>query len=258
MMARNLALGAGLAAMVAGACSTDPQYIQTRQFLEVGAPDTDITTASAQVIMPIRLEEAYELMERATLMNELGGINVPFVMLDDMSVSIEWTLKNLSADPGIARIEVNGGNEWFYYVPLNFVIDPDEDEEPPPLVGGIPIEVPGNATVTGVFREQELREAAVDLELITRGGVNPFAAILQSHDGVTEFMDPTTGMVIPEAAFAHLVQYDIILESDAHMILEFALRVRDHRGLLHELLLTAPDGERTLFTPAEYVPPALP
>jgi hypothetical protein len=84
-----------------------------------------------------------------------------------MHVSLSWTIKNLTDSDGVARIHVNGGNEWFAYVPAAFVIDPDDDEEPPPLMGNIPIPVPAGATVNGVFREDQVYEASIDLELIT-------------------------------------------------------------------------------------------
>lgn len=251
--AYHVIAGAGLVAL--GACSSEPQYIQSREFIEVGIPDSDITAATTQVILPLRLEDECESMERAELSAELG-IDVPYVGLDDVSVSIEWTIRNVSDTEGTARVHVNGGNEWFSYVPANFVIDPDEDEEPPPLAGDIPIQVPAQGTVHGVFREDQLREAAIDLELITRGAQNPFAAIFQVHEDTAEFVDMTTGAAVPARAFAHMVQYDITLEANRHMILELAIRVRDHRGLLHELLLLAPDEERTQFTPVEFAPPA--
>lgn len=252
-------LAAGSILAMTTACSTDPQYLPTREYVEVGIPDSDITIAFTQVIMPVRLEYPREAMERAALSMELGGLNVPFVTRDDLDISIEWSIRNLSEIEGTARIHINGGNEFFYYVPINFVIDPDEDEEPPPLVGDIPIVIPGSGTVTGVLREQQLREAALDLELITRAQQNPFAAILQIHEGeVTEITDVTSGLVVPERAFGHLVQLDIGLEANRHMVLEFTVRVRDHRELLHDLLVDAPAAELTAFAPVEYIPPTLP
>lgn len=247
-------------AMIAAAlaaCGEDPSYIDSRALIEVGIPDSGITTATAQVFLPMRLERPNELMRRADLA-ALYGVQVPYVKLEDIDVSLEWTVRNLSASDGTARVQMNGGNEWFYYVPLNFVIDPEEDEEPPPLVGDIPLIVPAQGTLSGVFREDQLAEAARDLELITRGATNPFAAMLQPHVDVVSFPDSATGTEIPEQAFAHLVQYDVILEADQHMVLEFVLRVRDHRKILHDQLLDAPPAELTAFAPVAFVPPPPP
>ena len=45
----------------------------------------------------------------------------------DLDVSIEWTINNHDDSPGEATVKVDGGNQFFYYVPLNFVVDHDED-----------------------------------------------------------------------------------------------------------------------------------
>ena len=42
--------------------------------------------------------------------------------------------------------------------------------------------------------------------------------------------------------------------ADQHMVLEYSVRVRDYRGLLHPMLLQAPAGELQVFSPADYVP----
>ncbi len=241
-------------------CVEDPQYVQPLQALEVGVPgadDTSITQASTTVDLPIRLEREDEATARAELAAALG-VDVPYVRMDDLSISIEWTLKNLSDTNGEARILINGGNELFEFVPLAFVVDPEEDEEPPPLIGNIPILLPAGATISGVFREDELREGSIDLELITRGAMNPFAAVLQIHEDITEFPDAASGVAVPIAAFGSMIRFDVALRSDTHVVLEYAVRIRDHRGLLHEELLLAPGAELTAFNPAEFVPPPPP
>lgn len=256
-----------LAACVAlPACTDDPQYVDPQMTIEVDPAnvDPDAPPASVTIQLPIRLEDGEPeqrpvdpMLEDRTAIAEEFGLTideVPYVRRDDMSVSIEWTIKNLEDLPGEARIHVNGANEWFSYIPVNFVVDPEEDEEPPPLMGDIPLIIEGGATVSGVFREDQLREAAIDLELITRAATNPFAAVLQIHKDSTEFM-ADTGTMIPDAAFAQMVQYDVAFIANRHMVLEFNVRIRDHRGMLHDLLLDAPVEELTVFTPAEFQPP---
>lgn len=247
---------AGIAAAITSlvACDANPTYVDPETYVEVGIPDSNVTVATTQVILPIRLETQDENMARTALSNELGGIAVPYVQLDDLSVSMEWTIRNLTDSDGTARILVNGGNEYFLYVPANFVVDPEEDEEPPSLLGGIPRTVPALGTISGVFREDEIREAALDWELISRGGFNPFAAIFEQHNDVTELTDAMTGATVPQRAFAHLIQYDVSLQSNRHMVLEFTLRVRDERDLLHDFLLDANQGELTGFMPIEFAP----
>lgn len=242
----------------AGACVNTPDYIGPREALEVGIPDPNapgetIDEATTQLVLPVRLETMDEAMERAEAAMDLG-VDVPFVDIDDLSISIEWTIKNLADQAGQARIHVNGGNERFAYVPDNFIVDPDDDTPPPPLLGNVPIEVPASASVSGVFREDQLVEAAVDLELITRGGLNPFAALLQFHGDLDELSDEN-GMTVPRSAFGHLVQYDLRFLANRHMVFEYEIRVRDHAGILHERLLDAPAGELTAFMPEVFVPP---
>jgi len=234
-------------------CTADPQYVQGPTSLEASVPGSMVNLATVEIDLPVRIEREDEVMDRAALSAELG-IEVPYVRLGDLIVSIEWTIKNLEDSEGEARILVNGGNEYWYYVPTNFVIDPEEDEEPPPLMGDIPMLIGPGETRSGVFREDTLREGSVDLELITRAALNPFAAVLQVHEDMTEFTSET-GVVVPFTASAGMVRYEVNFTANRHMIMEYAIRIRDDRGLLHKDLLDAPPGELTVFNPVEFTPP---
>jgi hypothetical protein len=197
------------------------------------------------------------------------NIMIPYVRVGDMSVDLEWTVKNLSDTDGVAFIDVNGANELFAYVPANFINPMDKEApQPPPLMGHVPIHVAKNGMASGVFREDQIREASVDLDRITRGNANPFAAVLQPGDAdqpqfqPTQLIDPTMPMLgtmpvgdpIPQAAYAQLVRFDLVFTADQHMVMEYSVRVRDHRGLLHPMLLQAPAGELQTFSPAPYTP----
>ena len=259
------------AALGLAGCQDDPRYIPSANYIEWdGAVQDDMTPPPmASIDLPFELETEEDAAERAALAAMLG-VEVPYVNVDDISVSIEWTLKNLSADPASARIKLGGANPYFSYVPALLVVDPEEDEEPPPLSGDVPIDVPADGVVSGVFREDQLREASIDLDQITRGNMNAFAAVLGVHEDLTEFQpmtfvdpeDPNamsvpSGPPIPLAAIPLMVRFDLSLEvqgANAHMILEFAVRVRDHRGVVHNMLLSAPAGELTTYAPATYDP----
>ena len=260
-------LGAGV-----GACADDPRYLDPQQSLEVGADPTMAgAPATGTVTLPILLETAPDATARA-MMAQQFGVDVPYVRLGDLDVEIEWTVKNLTATDATAFIDVNGANEYFAYVQTVFVNPNDEEAvPPPPLMGHIPIHVPASGETTGVFREDQLREASIDLELITRGNLSPFAAMLMTHADLTSYqptvpVDPTmpdlgtmpSGNPIPIAAFAQMIRFDFAFTADQHMVMEYAVRVRDHRGLLHQDLLQAPAGELTAFNPAMYTPPAPP
>jgi hypothetical protein len=246
-----IALAAGI-----GACDDDPRYVQPAEALEAGAAGSDPEVpATAQFLLPIRLETEKEATDRAELAAELG-IEIPFVKIDDIELSLEWSIRNLSDQDANVRINVNGANEYFSYVPSSFVVDPEEEEEPPSLTGGIPIPIPALGTISGVFREDQMREASTDLELITRGELNPFAALLEHHEDLTE-MTPAGLPAIPASQLASLIRFDFSLITDQHVVMEYALRVRSNRSpnMLHLEGLNAEAGELTVFAPADFVPP---
>ncbi len=250
-----LALG-----LTAAACGSDPQYIPAPGAIEVGADTGDpqmppSTSGTASLTLPIEPESEDDRVAREARQTALG-VELAYVRLGDLDVSIEWTIKNLDDSPGEATVKVDGGNQFFYYVPLNFVVDPEEDEEPPSLAGGIPMQIAANGTLSGVLREDQLREASLDLEAISRGMINPFAAIFNVNEA-----DPTVlvgGVAVPQDAVSEMIRYDITLQANRHMILEYTIRVRDQRGILHEELLSAPVEEIVEFAPAEYIPPPPP
>lgn len=243
---------AALAALAA-ACIDDPIYLEPPAALEVVGGEGG-RVATGQVTLPVRLETEAESAERAALGAELG-IQVPYVKRSDLDLSVEWTIKNLDAEPGVARIHVNGANELFAYVPGAFIIDPEEEDPPPPLTGDVPLEVPAGGQIDGVFQEDLLSEASLDLELITRGGISPFAAMLESQEHRKE-ISTDGGPSIPREAFASLVRFDLAFFADRHMVLEYTVRVRDHHdpALLHDELADAPAEELTTFAPADFAP----
>lgn len=245
-----------LAVLVVAACTDDPVYVAPTGAVEVGADGMTFTAASSTPL-PIRLERSDEATCRAELAAELGVV-VPYVRRDDLDLSVEWTLKNLSENLGVARVQLNGANEMLAYLPTAFVVDIEDEEAPPPLAGNVPLELEGGETRDGVFREDDLAEASLDLELITRGAVSPFAALLEVNEEMDEF--DAAGVMVPSEAYASLVRVDIALVADQHMVLEYTIRVRDHRDphLLHEELADAPPEELTAFAPADYAPPVAP
>src|SRR5688500_11640458 len=266
------------------ACTNDPTYVQPPRGIEVGATADDMGVATETFLLPFdtrKLNGMDYARERNDVLIEINQTADPDITLDQLAlvrleqldVSLEWTIRNLSEEPGQARIHVNGGNQYFVYVPGNFIVDPEDEEEavPPPLAGNVPIDVPAGADVGGVFREDQLREAALDLELITRAGMNPFAAMLNIHEDISNTSEitivpyppdqdppPVPPPPMPVRAFSHLVQFDITFQADQHMVLEYAVRVRDPDGLLHDELTSAPAGELHMFAPGVYTPPAAP
>jgi hypothetical protein len=259
----------GLLAIGAG-CANDPTYIPAPSNLEGGMMDAmgNLITPKASLMLPIKTETAADATTRAALATQLG-VMVPYVKLGDIQVSIEWTIKNLDTMPGTALIELNGANEFFGYDPSTLDYSGGAEEAPPTpgLDGDVPIDVAAGETVMGEFREDEILEAAIDLEQITRGNFNPYAATLKINKNDTSFQpvmpvmptpanpNPTPiplGSPIPRAAWAAMIRYDLVFKPDRHMVLEYAVRVRDIRGIMDDLLLSAPPAELSPFMPPNY------
>jgi hypothetical protein len=272
ILATVTALLAPLGLLAPGAgCANDPVYLPGTMMLEAGTPDMDgmITTAAAQHMLPIRLEKTKEATERAMRTTELG-VDVPYVKVGDIEVSVEWTIHNLDTMmPGTALVQLNGANEVFAYDPTLIILgDPDEVPPAPGLAGDVPLHIEPGATITGLFREDQLREASIDLDQITRANLNPFAATLQVHKnlelfqplsplmpGVEDYVQMPVGDPIPRAAFRQIIRVDLVFKPDRPMTLEYTIRVRDTRGIMHELLDTAvteAPGELTTFMPTDF------
>jgi hypothetical protein len=260
------ALGA-LGALAPG-CANDPVYLPGAAVLEAGDVDADGMTvvATAQHVLPIRLEKAEEAAERAMRTAELA-VDVPYVKVGDLEVSVEWTITNLDPElPGTALVQLNGANETFAYDPDLIVLgDPDEVPPAPGLEGDVPLHVEPGATIRGLFREDQLREASIDLDQITRANLHPFAATLQVHKNAAFFQpmsSPTPGAEqmpvgdpIPREAFRQMIRVDLVFKPDRPMVMEYTIRVRDTRGIMHELLdaaVTEAPGELTQFAPADF------
>lgn len=251
-------------------CANDPTYIPAPGNLEGGMMDAmgNLVTPKASLTLPIKMETAKDATDRATLATKLG-VMVPYVKVGDLEVSIEWTIKNLDTMPGTAMIELNGANEFFSYDPSMLDYSGGAEEAPPTpgLDGDVPIDIAAGETVSGEFREDQILEASIDLDQITRGNINPFAATLRINKNDTSFQPVTIvmptpadpmpmpmplGSPIPRAAFAEMIRYDLVFKPDRHMVLEYAVRVRDIRGIMDDLLLAAPPAELTTFMPPAY------
>jgi hypothetical protein len=93
----------------------------------------------------------------------------------------------------------------------------------------VPLVVPAQGEVSGVIREDQIAEASQDWDAISRGGVVAQTALLTQWP--TGDVDGGTGgelMTIPSSAVAALVQLDVTLRADQHMVLEYTMRVREH------------------------------
>jgi hypothetical protein len=223
-------------------------YDPSKTNLEAGMMDAQgntVASAKGTLTLPIKTETQAEAMANGKLMAQLG-VMVPYVQCDTIAVELDYTIKNLDgSNAGQARVHLNGANEFFAYDPTILVLDPGDDEAPPApdLQGNIPIDIPAGGTYNGVFREDQMLEASVDLDEVTRGNVNPFAATQSLDDRDAPSFQPLSplmfdmdgnplpqtavGMPIPRAAFPHIIRVDMRFEPTTHMVMDFDVRIRD-------------------------------
>jgi len=289
---RNLVYLIALAPIsLLGACSNnEPQYVQCAP---MGAVATDVCTVipmddgdgnligRGQLHVPVMPEADWDADDRAArteLQTEIdrtnAGVEVPVVRLGHYDLSVEWIVRNPNATEGTFRVDLNGANEMFAYDNSMIMRADDEDPPPPPLAGDIPIRIPPMGTVSGVFREDQLLEAAIDLDSITRANVNPFAAMLTINKSDSEIAERTptvydpatgdatggdpTGLVIPKKAWRQIVRVDINFRPDMNMTLDFSVRLRVHTPIIHDEGLNAPAAELEVYDPPLFDPGVLP
>lgn len=254
------------------ACTNDPLYLPGPMSIEAGADDGmgGISEGRAELLIPIKLETSEDATARAARAAELG-IDVPYVKLGDVELSVEYTIKNLTDMPGTALVQLNGANEFFSYDPSLIVLSAEDDAPPTPgLDGDIPLHLEANGTYSDLFREDSVREASIDLDQITRGNVNPFAATLTVNKNADSFQpmtpyDPAmpdvppmpTGTPIPREAFAGMIRVDLVFKADRRMVLEYTVRMRDIRGIVDTDLQAADPADLTMFAPVPFTVTAM-
>ena len=261
-------------------CANDPMYVPGPNTLEAGMMDSMgnmVAQAKSSLTLPIKTETTADATARATLATTLM-VAVPYVKIDDIAVEVEYTIKNLDSEAGQAKVELNGANELFSYDPTLFADPNPEDEAPPPpglaANSDIPIDIAANGEIDGLFTEDETKEASVDLDMITRGNVNEFAATITVGDKNRQSFQPMTpamydmdgnelpqspmGPPIPRAAFPHIIRFDLVFTPDHHMVLDYNVRIRDLRGIVDNKGVAAPMTELEPFTMIMTYMPTLP
>ena len=260
-------------------CTNEPQYIDCAPMGPAGmdicrlvADGGTMVEAKGSMHIPVMPEADWDESDRARRaelqMTIDQTVQVPVYRLEHYAVSVEWRVQNLTAQASQFRVDLNGANEAFTYDPSLIILDPEDDDAPPtpPLAGNIPIDIGPNEIITGTFREDQLVEAAIDLDQISRGNVNPFRATLTTsrHDDAFQPVTPydyvtmtggePTGPAVPSIAWRQIVRVDIVFKPQTMMQLDYTVRVREHVDVIHDEGLNAPTGEIEVFDPAPYIP----
>lgn len=271
-MRRTLAMVITLAT----GCANDPVYLPSPTSIDAGEMmdmEGNLLPGISALVIPVKQETQTDADDRGQRQAKMDaahpGVVIPYINVDDLEISVEWTIHNMTDKPGNAMIELDGANEYFRYDPSMIVLTTDDEAPPPPgLDGNIPLTIPANGALSGLFTEDNLREAAVDLDQITRGNVNPFRATLTISKNADQFAQlaplmfdangeplpqATTGVIYPREAIPAVLEVDLVFKPDRHMVLEYTVRVRDVRGgLMPDKLLSAPMSELQVFAPADF------
>jgi hypothetical protein len=217
------------------------------------ATDTDL------YVIPVRQPTATERAALVADQQKRGlPMPVPWAQARDFDVEVEWTLKNVDAKPTTATLSMNGGNEYGDYLPelyVDLTVPPEDRAVPPSLMGGTPVTLEVNQIMSGVFREDQVAESAIDLEAIVRypppgGGVStPFQVI--TH--LSSISPVGLEGVPPNDVTPAMVRFQINLSADGQVALDYDVRVRDHNGKLAKV------GAPNLYvSPAPSRPPLAP
>lgn len=256
---------AGLWLLVLAACGcNDPTYLAEKAPLETQPAQAmmggGFAPATALYVLPVRRPSKTERQALADLQQKLMLPDaVPWAQARDFDIELEWSVANLDATTATVIVALDGGNEFGDYVPgayLNPKANANDQTPPPDLVTSPPLVIQPGARSSGVFREDDLQESALDLEAITRfpsGGdalATPFI-VIEHRSSVSRI--GLEGIPPNDVTPAH-VRYQLTVSADAHVVMDYTVRVRDHHGKL------AKPGDDNLYVDdaATLAPPVAP
>ena len=234
-----------LASALASACSANtPTYFPGAAPLETGGAGMMGGAVSAVLTLPFRRPTAEEAERRS-----------PWLSVDDVALSVLYTVTNLSDRPGSAQLTVDGASEFAAYDAeairaAAIALDPNEPPAVLALIRPTPVLLAPGESRRGVVREDDFAEAALDLDAIGRYMANP-AAVLVNPSAVNP---AGLEMVPPGHVRPALFRVQVHFAATAPMRLEYVVRVRDE-----DARLTGLDAE-DLFAPdpPTYMPPPPP
>jgi hypothetical protein len=170
MSERSLIIVAAVAAAAAAGCN-EPTWLQPPRALETKAQmGGGFADDTMSYTIPLRRPSPDEQNVINDEQHALGLAKpVPWVGVRDLAVEIPATVTNLGDAPARAFFTFVGGNEFGNYDPALFV-DPNQVDAvaPPPLLGNTPLDLPPHGSVEVLFREDQVAEAALDVEAIVR------------------------------------------------------------------------------------------
>jgi hypothetical protein len=182
--------------------------------------------------------------------------DIPWVSRDKVHIELSYVVRNHSDHAGIFNLMVNGATEYTKYdmdvVAMAIAERDDEVGDFFPLMESKPQTVPAGGSFSGIIREDDFNEAALDTDALGRWlDEETFAGVLINRSEVNPI---GMGLVPPNLVVPAFVEIDVSLQvrgQDTPMTVEYVVRVRDDDDrLLHldgdSLYQTSP----ALFEPA--------
>jgi len=252
MRKQQFCFSIGLLAFGVACDINTPTYIQPDKAVEIGM--NDVYSATQTVNIKYRSPSMKE-RERLQAESKTLGFQVPWIDTDGVTLSIDYTITNLSDKPGVATVLVDGANQFTSYDSAavamalqmaSMMMEDAEEMYVPPLIKTAPVEIPAKGKVSGTIREDDFAEALLDLDALGRW-TGPYQVVLY-HDSDINRMGlekVPAKLVVPQ-----LQTLMVTLRGNQRMRLEFLVRVRDERGVLAE-------GDDDVFrpNPMVFVPP---
>jgi hypothetical protein len=214
-----------------GGCDANtPTYFQPMGALEVGIMG-GADEATATVVLPFRAPTDKERSDLDAETSRLG-FPVPWLQRKSIAISIQYSITNLSSKPGRVQILVDGGNEFTDYdsraIAAAAQAAGNDEAEPLALVPVTPRIIEGGQTVSGVVREDDFAEAALDLDALGRWSAVPASVLVNPSDlNPVGLENVPAGIVLPA-----LLKVTVTFSASEHMRMEFLVRVRDDRDQL--------------------------
>jgi hypothetical protein len=252
--ARSGCWGPLLAVLLPACGMNEPTYFSSPGPLEAGGEGAGDMPAQAVMTLSFRLPNAEEEATRAE-QSAQAGFEIPWLSVDDVAVSLLYTITNLSDRPGDAYLRVDGASEFAAYDPQALqaaavAIDPEDDEVPPSLIAPKPPRLDPGQTYRGVVREDDFSEAALDLDAIGRFAAVPASVLINASSANPVGLEMVPAGHVRPALFRLQVSFT----ATTHMRLEYVVRIRDQA----DRLASASDGELFSPEPPSYTPPPPP
>jgi len=266
-------LALAIAATATLACQdlNAPLYFQGDTFEAQGDDDPLPTSGLTLRFRRPTMQEQMQLDAERTAKGY--DMDIPWISRDKVHVEVSYKVTNLESDkPGDFTVIVDGASEYTKYdteiVSAALMQAPNDPKVFLPLIATVPQTLDPGKSFSGIVREDDFAEGEIDMDalgrwndpdtasptfagvLINRSEVPPYIGMGMVPDytknGGTITHDHPGKLVVPA-----MYEVDVRLKTNAHMQIEYFVRVRDDDDrLLHNDADRLYEPSPTLFQPA--------